>query len=90
MAFRWRGDDGPFLVLFGSSFLLSKKSEPPLAKLSVSAHVISILNQQMLWYKTLQQEQLDLKMEFRKPGIHHYLYKTNEDENELGEGIRGY
>ena len=26
MAFRWRADDGPLLVLFGSSFPLSKKT----------------------------------------------------------------
>ena len=42
MALRWRVDDGPLLVLFGSSFLSSKKNVvrvgPPLAKLSGSAH----------------------------------------------------
>ena len=27
MAFRWRADDGPLLVLFGSSFPLSKKQK---------------------------------------------------------------
>ena len=43
MAFRWRADDGPFIVVFGS-FLpsLTKKNVvkvgPPLAKRSGSAH----------------------------------------------------
>ena len=32
---------------------------------------------------------IGFKMEFRKPAIHQYWYKTNEDENEFGEGIRG-
>ena len=27
IAFRWRAVDGPLLVIFGSSFLLSKKKE---------------------------------------------------------------
>ena len=39
MVFRWRADDGPLLVPFGSSFPLSKKSGTPLAKLSGSLHV---------------------------------------------------
>ena len=30
MAFRWRADDGPLLVLFGSSFPISKKTFEPL------------------------------------------------------------
>ena len=33
---------------------------------------------------------IGFKMEFRKPGIHNYLYETKEDENEFGERIRGY
>ena len=45
MAFRWRADDGPLSVLFGSSFPSSKKKlDPefgtPLAKLSGSAHAL--------------------------------------------------
>ena len=44
MLFRWRADDGPLLVLFGSSFPLSKKKVGlPLAKLSGSAHEINML-----------------------------------------------
>ena len=39
MAFRWRGYDGPLLVLFGfSTFIKKKNVGPPLAKLSGSAH----------------------------------------------------
>ena len=44
MAFCWRADDGLLLLLFGSSFPSSKKTQktseldPPLAKLSGSAH----------------------------------------------------
>ena len=47
MAFHWRADDGPLLVLFGSSFPLSKNKQkkknivrvgPPLAKISECAH----------------------------------------------------
>ena len=40
MAFRWWADDGPILVVFGSTHLLKKKKvAPPLKKLSGSAHV---------------------------------------------------
>ena len=50
MVFRWRANDGPLSVLFGSSPLIKKKNKkkvvrivgPPLAKLSGSAHVMSM------------------------------------------------
>ena len=46
IAFRWRANDGPLLVLFGSSLPSSKRNKknnivrvgPPLAKLSGSVH----------------------------------------------------
>ena len=42
MAFWWRGDDVPLIVVFGSTLPLSTKKEvkvgPPLTKLSGSAH----------------------------------------------------
>ena len=37
MAFRWRADDGPILVVFGTTHKL-KKSWTPSEKLSGSAH----------------------------------------------------
>ena len=42
MAILWQADDGPFIVLFGSSHLKKKccKVEPPLAKLPGSAHAV--------------------------------------------------
>ena len=45
MAFRWRTDDGPLKVVFGSPLLINNKKEnvvkvgPPLTKHSGSAHV---------------------------------------------------
>ena len=40
MAFRWRADDDPIVVVFGSTHLIKniKKVRPPLQKLSGSAH----------------------------------------------------
>ena len=41
MAFRWRADDGPILVAFGSTIYLNKnvvKVGPPLKKHSGSTH----------------------------------------------------
>ena len=56
--FRWRTDDGPVLVLFGSSFLsknivvrVGPRVGPPLAKLSGSAHVQGeIENTRWTWW----------------------------------------
>ena len=49
--FKWRADDGPLLVLIGSSFHSSKKQKqknigvgPPLAKLSESTQGVQSLN----------------------------------------------
>ena len=46
MAFCWQSDDGPFIVLFGSSMPSSPKENikfgPPLTKLSGSAHVLCL------------------------------------------------
>ena len=43
MTLHWWADDGPLLVLFGSSLPSLKKSiGPPLAKFSGSVHVIDI------------------------------------------------
>ena len=45
---RWRAVDGPLIVIFGSSYQLRKKTnvkaEPPLTKLSGSAHGMSFTN----------------------------------------------
>ena len=47
VASRWRADDGPLIVIFGSSLIINykskKKVELPLKKLSGSAHEVSAL-----------------------------------------------
>ena len=47
LAFHWRADEGPLIVVFGSSLPSSNKKNvvevgPPLTKLPVSAHVLGI------------------------------------------------
>ena len=53
MAFRWQADDGPLIVLFGSTYLSSAKKkkksvkvEPPLAKFSGFMHGCDPLHSQ--------------------------------------------
>ena len=82
---RWRADDGPFVVIFGSSIPPStKRFEPPLTKLSGSAHACAGTTVSLYFSDFFYTFPFSINV--TKHAIHVHLYKCSTTASTIKEG----